>query len=179
MTIASKLQLTLAIIKPHIVKNPISSQKIREIIISSNFKIVKSRRKIISLEEANTFYGEHKEKFFYKRLVSFMTSGPSDIMILAKENAIKDWRQLMGPTKVFKAQFEAPESIRGQFGLSDTRNASHGSDSEESARREIGIFFPSFDFDKWYQEDEPLFRSNKADLCLEQFLHLPVTRYYR
>nr|CAH7761486.1 unnamed protein product [Callosobruchus chinensis] len=73
-----------------------------------------------------------------------MTSGPCELMILTKENAIQEWRQLMGPTKVFKAQFDAPDSLRGQFGLSDTRNATHGSDSPESAMKEIEIFFPEF-----------------------------------
>lgn len=54
-------------------------------------------------------------------------SGPSDILIMARPNAIQHWRNLMGPTQFFRAQFEAPESIRAQFGLSDTRNATHGS----------------------------------------------------
>ncbi|XP_023021074.2 nucleoside diphosphate kinase 6 [Leptinotarsa decemlineata] len=146
------LQLTLAIIKPHAVKNLISLIKIKEIIVTSKFEVVRSKRKIISLGEAELFYSEHKNKFFYNRLITSMTSGPCDISILAKDNAIKDWRVIMGPTKVFKAQFEAPDSIRGQFGLSDTRNATHGSDSEESAKREIKIFFPDFDIEKWYQE---------------------------
>lgn len=54
-------------------------------------------------------------------------SGPSDLYVLARENAIKEWRRIMGPTKVYKTQFEAPETIRGTFGFSDTRNATHGS----------------------------------------------------
>ncbi|XP_056637665.1 nucleoside diphosphate kinase 6 [Diorhabda sublineata] len=173
MTVSCKLQLTLAIIKPHIIKNPVATSQIRELLISSNFKIIKFLRKTISLKEAEIFYSEHKYKFFYNRLVSFMTSGPSDIMILAKENAVKDWRELMGPTKVFKAQFEAPKSIRGQFGLSDTRNASHGSDSEDSAKREIKIFFPNFDIDYWYAQYEPVFRSNNISFDTKNFLHIP------
>lgn len=56
-----------------------------------------------------------------------MCSGPSDIHVLARENAIPKWRELMGPTKVFQAQFTAPDTIRGKYGLSDTRNATHGS----------------------------------------------------
>ena len=56
-----------------------------------------------------------------------MCSGPSDIHILAGHNAISKWRQMMGPTKVYQAQFTAPDSIRGTYGLSDTRNATHGS----------------------------------------------------
>lgn len=71
------------------------------------------------------------------------------MFVLAGDNAIAKWRNLLGPTKVFKTIFSHPDSIRGQFGLSDTRNACHGSDSTESARREIGIFFPEFDTDDW------------------------------
>lgn len=56
-----------------------------------------------------------------------MCSGPSDIHILADYDAIIKWRQLMGPTKVYQAQYIAPDTIRGMFGLSDTRNATHGS----------------------------------------------------
>lgn len=67
------LQLTLAIIKPHIIKNPISLKDIQNIILKSNFKVVRSKRKLISLEEAQHFYEEHKHKFFYNRLATFMT----------------------------------------------------------------------------------------------------------
>ncbi|XP_018576534.1 nucleoside diphosphate kinase 6 [Anoplophora glabripennis] len=169
------LQLTFAILKPHITKNPIALEQIKYIILTSKFKIVKSKRKTITMQEAEEFYVEHKHKFFYNRLVTFMTSGPSDLLILAKENAIKDWRTLMGPTKAYRAHFEAPDSIRGKFGLSDTRNATHGSDSEESARREIRIFFPEFDVDKWYREEEPLFRNDKVAFYEERFLHQPNT----
>lgn len=102
-------------------------QKIRQLIIDNNLKVVRTKRKRISLEEAEFFYAEHKEKFFYHRLMTFMCSGPSDIHVLAGTNAIAKWRELMGPTKVYRAQISNPESIRGLFGLSDTRNATHGS----------------------------------------------------
>ncbi|CAH1998674.1 unnamed protein product [Acanthoscelides obtectus] len=140
----SNAQQTLAILKPHIVKNPFSLNQVKNIILKSNFEIVCLKRKIISIKEAESFYSEHKGQFFYNRLVSFMTSGPSELMVLARENAIQEWRLLMGPTKVFRAQFENPCSLRGQFGLSDTRNATHGSDSPESAVKEIQLFFPEF-----------------------------------
>lgn len=73
-------------------------------------------------------------------------------MILAHPKAIAGWRELMGPTKVFRAIYTNPESLRGICGLSDTRNACHGSDSPDSVRREIGILFPEFDVDGWYSE---------------------------
>ena len=105
----------------------------------------------------------HEGKFFHQRLVEHMTSGPCQPLILAKVNAIQDWRSLMGPTKVFQARyncvkilpenndapshirFSQPSSLRGQFGLTDTRNCCHGSDSEETAKREMSFFFPTFD----------------------------------
>ncbi|XP_064213746.1 nucleoside diphosphate kinase 6 [Tribolium castaneum] len=168
----NRLELTFAILKPHVIKQPLAVEKIRNIILTSNFKVVKSKRHTIQLHEAESFYHEHKTKFFYKRLVTFMTSGPSDFYILAREDAIKTWRQLMGPTKVFKTQFEAPDSIRGQFGLSDTRNATHGSDSPESVKKEIGLFFPHFDIEQWYKLDEPKFRLNQTEFIKENFVHI-------
>ncbi|XP_074599807.1 nucleoside diphosphate kinase 6 isoform X1 [Brevipalpus obovatus] len=99
-----------------------------------------------------------KGKFFHGRLISFITSGPLWAHILARPDAIKTWRNLMGPTKVFKAIYEAPESIRGKFGLSDTRNAVHGSDSEETAFREMQFFFPEFSQHDWRTQEEPRFQ---------------------
>lgn len=60
----------------------------------------------------------------------------------------------MGPTKVFKTRYEQPNTIRGLFGITDTRNSSHGSDSEETARQEIQFFFPEFDFDNFYRSGQ-------------------------
>ena len=74
----------------------------------------------------------------------FIFSGPTVVLILERENAIQKWRELLGPTKVFKAIHSHPDSIRGLFGLSDTRNACHGSDSPESVRTEIAKVFPDF-----------------------------------
>lgn len=67
------LQLTFAILKPHITKNPFALKQIQDIILTSKYKIVKSKRKTITMQEAEDFYGEHKHKFFYNRLVTFMT----------------------------------------------------------------------------------------------------------
>lgn len=106
-------------------------QKIRDLIIDNNFKVVRSRRATISREEAELFYKEHKNKFFYNRLLTFMSSGPSDVHILTRHDAVAKWRQLMGPTKVYQAQYNAQDTIRGTFGLSDTRNATHGSGNIE------------------------------------------------
>ncbi|XP_076301082.1 nucleoside diphosphate kinase 6 [Lasioglossum baleicum] len=165
------LQLTLAIIKPYVVKSPFVLQKIRDVIIDNNFKIVRSRRTIITLTDAQLFYEEHKGKFFYNRLVTFMCSGPSDVHILAAHDAILKWRKLMGPTKVYRAQYTDPETIRGMFGLSDTRNATHGSDSVQSAEREIAIFFKDFNFKKWYEQEEKYYNLGQLHFDPIAFVH--------
>lgn len=69
----------------------------------------------------------------------------------------------MGPTKVFKTIYEQPNTIRGRFGASDTRNSVHGSDSEENAKKEIGIFFPGFDVDLWYQNEMDAFIKKQVE----------------
>lgn len=81
--------------------------------------------------------------------MQIMFSGPIEVCILAGDNVISKWRDLLGPTRVYKATYSHPDSIRGRHGLSDTRNVCHGSDSIESAKREIGIFFNDFDVDRW------------------------------
>lgn len=83
-----------------------------------------------------------------------MHSGPIEAIILGGDNVISRWRDLLGPTRVFKTAYSHPESVRGLFGLSDTRNVCHGSDSMESAKREIGIFFSDFDVDRWLKEHQ-------------------------
>jgi nucleoside-diphosphate kinase len=90
---------------------------------------------------ANTHYDEHKEKPFFGELVSFITGGPLVAMVLEGPNAIKAARQVIGATDPVEAD---AGSIRGQFGTEVTFNLVHGSDSTESAEREIGIWFPDF-----------------------------------
>lgn len=171
MQSGNRLQLTLAMLKPHVVKSPFALQKIRDTIIDNNFKVVRSRRTIVTRQEAELFYAEHKGKFFYNRLLTFMYSGPSEIYILAEPNAILKWRKLMGPTKVYKAQFTDPDTIRAIYGLSDTRNAAHGSDSVESAEREIAILFKDFNIKGWYEDEEQYFNLGQVHFDPLMFLH--------
>lgn len=84
----------------------------------------------------------------------FIYSGPSLALILESNNAVSKWRVLLGPTKVFKAVYEDPLSIRGSFGLTDTRNVCHGSDGTDSAFEEIQIIFPEFDVKNWNKKDK-------------------------
>src|SRR6476659_2157755 len=97
-------------------------------------------RQLTATEEiANVHYAEHTEKPFFGELVSFITGGPLVAMVLAGERAVEAARQVIGSTDPVEA---SPGSIRGDFALEVTFNLVHGSDSDESAEREIGIWFP-------------------------------------
>jgi len=154
---SNRLQLTLAIFKPDLTIRPYSLEHVRHLLIQNNFIAIKSKKEHLSKTKVQAFYKEHEGKFFYNRLVTFMSSGESHIHILGREiEAIKAWRNIMGPTKVFKTRYDQPDSIRGKFGLTDTRNSSHGSDSDETARAEIAFFFPEFNFDEFYLSGQDL-----------------------
>ncbi len=92
----------------------------------------------VSLEQAQANYAEHEGKPFYEGLISYITSGPVVKMVVSGEGAVAKCRSLMGATNPADA---APGTIRGDFGLVMDENVIHGSDSPESAEREIGIFF--------------------------------------
>ncbi|XP_043821471.1 nucleoside diphosphate kinase 6 isoform X2 [Dromiciops gliroides] len=169
------LQLTLALIKPDAVAHPLILEAIHQQILSNQLLIVRMRDLVWRREDCQQFYQEHKGRFFYQRLVEFMASGPIRAYILAHKDAIQLWRTLMGPTKVFRARHVAPDSIRGSFGLTDTRNTTHGSDSAVSARREIAAFFPDFSEGRWYQEEEPGLRCGPVYYDVEGGVHCAAT----
>lgn len=98
----------------------------------------------MSLELAKEFYSEHQNKFFFNRLITFMSSSPIYALILAKTDAITSWRSLIGKANVYRTIYYDPECLRSKFGLTDTRNAVHGSDSESTVHREATFFFPDF-----------------------------------
>nr|XP_047930749.1 nucleoside diphosphate kinase 6 [Anser cygnoides] len=146
-------------------------QAVHEIILSNRFLVVRAKELRCGREESRRFYREHAGRFFYQRLVEFMASGPMWAYILAHENAITLWRTLMGPTKVFRARNSVPDSIRGAYGLTDTRNTTHGSDSPASASREIAFFFPEFNEELWYQQEEPHLRCGQVYYNAEERVH--------
>lgn len=125
-----KLQLTLAILKPDVASRPHIVEDIHDIIQENGFFFVASKHLHLRRADAEEFYKEHHGKFFHNRLVNFMSSGHIWAHILARENAIAHWRKIMGPTKVFRTIHSDPHTIRGRFGLTDTRNVCHGSDSQ-------------------------------------------------
>lgn len=132
------IEKTFAIIKPDAI-NAKNSGKIIDIIEKNGFDILEIKKINLSKAKAEEFYAEHKERSFFPELVQFMTSGPVIIMALSKENAVNDWRNLMGATDSKKA---AHGTIRQLFGKDLGENAVHGSDSTSSAIRELKIFFP-------------------------------------
>lgn len=130
---------TLAIIKPDAVGNGFTG-KIMDRIISSGFNIKAARLLHLSREQAERFYEVHKERPFYQDLVDFMTSGPCMPMALEKENAVAEFRQLIGATNPVEA---AEGTLRKDFAKSVQNNAVHGSDSDENSEKEIAFFFSS------------------------------------
>lgn len=102
------------------------------------FRLVGAKLMHVSRETAEQHYGEHKERPFFGELVDFITSGPVFAMVWEGENVIVTARQMMGSTNPKDA---APATIRGDYAINVSKNVIHGSDSPESAEREIGIFF--------------------------------------
>ncbi|KAM6159598.1 nucleoside diphosphate kinase 6 isoform 1-T1 [Erethizon dorsatum] len=165
------LQLTLALIKPDAVAHPLILEAVHRQILSHGFLVVRARELLWRKEDCRSFYREHEGRFFYQRLVEFMASGPIRAYILAHKDAVQLWRTLMGPTRVFQARHTAPDSLRGSFGLTDTRNTTHGSDSTASASREIAAFFPDFSEQRWYEEEEPRLRLGPVHYSPEGGIH--------
>lgn len=131
------IQRTLSIVKPDAVgKNAIGA--IYQRFEDGGLRIVAARMRHLSRAEAEGFYAEHRERGFFNDLVSFMTSGPVMVQVLEGEDAIARNRELMGATNPQEA---AAGTIRADFAESIDANAVHGSDSPESAAREIAYFF--------------------------------------
>ncbi|XP_051878791.1 thioredoxin domain-containing protein 6 [Pristis pectinata] len=134
-----QMEHTLAVIKPDAVENHRDEiiQKIEE----GGFIISQMDEKILSRELAEEFYKEHKGKEFFDKLIDYMTEGPSLIMILSKENAVEEWRSLMGPTDPEEAKKIAPDSLRAKFAKDVLRNSLHGPADQMQAIEKIQFLF--------------------------------------
>jgi nucleoside-diphosphate kinase len=128
---------TLTIIKPGAVSHE-HIGPILKMINDGGFHIAAMRLLRLTKSQARNFYNVHKERPFYDNLVEFMTSGPVVVAILEKENAVEDYRKLIGNTDPNKAE---PGTIRKLFAESIERNAVHGSDCDENAEIECDFFF--------------------------------------
>src|SRR5690242_20511251 len=135
------IERTLAIIKPDAVERRLAGAILQRI-EQAGFQIRAIRRVHLSTREAEGFYAVHRERPFFATLTAFMSSGPSIVLVLEAEDAIKRWRTLMGATDPAKAD---AGTLRKEFAQSIERNATHGSDAPETAASEIAYFFPAIE----------------------------------
>lgn len=131
------LSRTFAMIKPDAIEHKYMGEILTDI-IKAGFTIRAVKMTHLSLREAKRFYAEHEGKEFFERLTRFISSGPLVALILEKENAVEDFRRLIGVTDPQKA---AEGTIRKKFARDTTHNAVHGADSDNSAKREWAFFF--------------------------------------
>jgi nucleoside-diphosphate kinase len=132
---------TFSIIKPDATERNLTG-KINAVFEEAGLRIVAQRRIRMTREQAEAFYGEHKERPFFGELVDFMTSAPVVVQVLEGENAILAHREVMGATNPANA---AEGTIRKLFARSVGENSVHGSDGPEAAKREIALFFKDED----------------------------------
>src|SRR5579864_3004209 len=131
------VERTLSIIKPDATRRNLTG-KINTRFEERGLRVVGQKRMRLSQQQAEAFYGVHRERPFYRSLVDFMTSGPVVVQVLEGENAVALNREIMGATNPAKA---APGTIRKDFAESIEANSVHGSDSAETAGSEIAFFF--------------------------------------
>ncbi|MEO0501434.1 MAG: nucleoside-diphosphate kinase [Pseudomonadota bacterium] len=131
------VERTFSIIKPDATRRNLTGAVTKKL-EDAGLRVVASRRVKLSKDQAETFYGVHKERPFYGDLVSFMTSGPVVVQVLEGENAIAKNREVMGATNPADAD---AGTIRAEFAESIDANSVHGSDSAENAKIEIAQFF--------------------------------------
>jgi nucleoside-diphosphate kinase len=134
--------MTLGIIKPDAVAAHQYGNMLQRI-LDTGFKIRALKMLRLSQSEAEGFYAVHRDRPFFQSLVQFMTSGPVVVIALEKENAVLEWRNLMGPTNSKEAK---PGTLRGDFGTDIERNAVHGSDSKDNAAIELAYFFNRLEY---------------------------------
>lgn len=144
------IEKTFAMVKPDGVQRGLVG-KIVQRFEERGLKICAMKMMKIPKELAERHYGEHKGKAFYEPLLSYITSGPVVCMVLEGENAVAVVRTMMGKTN---PQDATPGTIRADFSQVTGRNIVHGSDSSESAKREINLFFNDYEIQKYEKIDE-------------------------
>lgn len=132
-----KGKVTFTMIKPTAFKNRFTGD-ILKMIYSNGYRIIALKMTQLTVSQAKAFYKEHEGRPFYDELCEFMSSGPIIAAVLEKENAVEDYRKLIGSTNPKEAE---AGTIRSVFGLNIQQNAVHGSDSEERALQEAWFFF--------------------------------------
>ena len=132
---------TFSIIKPDAVRSG-KTGPILSMINEAGFEIAAMKMLRLTREQGEEFYAVHRERSFYQALVEFMTSGPVVVMALRHDNAVEQFRKLIGNTDPAKAE---PGTVRAEFATDIQMNAVHGSDSDENADREIKFFFSAIE----------------------------------
>ena len=135
------IERTLSIVKPDAMAKGVAGEILRRF-EEAGLRIIAIKALRLTEEHARGFYAVHKNRPFYDDLVAFMTSGPIIVSVLEGEGAIARNRELMGPTNSKQA---AKGTIRGDFGTDIEKNAVHGSDGPDTARREVAFFFSEAD----------------------------------
>ena len=135
------MERTLSIIKPDGVARGVIGEVVKRL-EASEFKILAMKMIHMTKAQAQGFYAVHRERPFFDSLTDFMSSGPAVVMILAGEDVIAKYRELMGATNYKEA---APGTIRADFATDIEKNVVHGSDAVETATFEIGYFFNAFE----------------------------------
>jgi nucleoside-diphosphate kinase len=138
------IQRTFAIVKPDAVEKNVTGEII-SMIEKNGFRIIGAKMLHINKAQAEGFYAVHVGKPFFNSLTDFMSRGPIVVMALEKDNAIADWRKLMGATNPANAE---DGTIRKRFAKSIEENAVHGSDAEDTARFELSYFFAGYELAK-------------------------------
>lgn len=145
------MEQTLIILKPDVVQRGLLGEIIRRI-EQRGLRIAGMKMQWISRELAERHYSEHQGKSFYESLLAFITSAPVVVMLVEGPQAIAVMRAMMGKTN---SSVAAPGTIRGDYGLSNRHNLIHGSDSSESATREIALFFKPEEIFSYQRVTEP------------------------
>ncbi|XP_070155379.1 nucleoside diphosphate kinase homolog 5 [Polyergus mexicanus] len=139
----SEVEYTLAIIKPEAV---VYRTEIEHRIYTEGFEICQTRWLQLTPEQVSEFYNNHFGELSFPHLVAYMSSGPILVFVLAKQNAVEEWKKIMGPATITEARLYFPDSIRARYGRRGDgfKNAVHGSNNREQAEKEIHFFFPKF-----------------------------------
>lgn len=132
---------TFTIIKPDAMQNLYAGAIINDI-LHSGFRIIGLKQLHLSEELAKRFYAVHRERAFFQELINFMCEGPIIVAVLEKNNAVAEFRKLIGATNPLEAE---PETLRAKYGTNVERNAIHGSDSDPNASIEINFFFANIE----------------------------------
>ncbi|OAF68187.1 hypothetical protein A3Q56_04059 [Intoshia linei] len=158
------IERTLAIIKPDAYER---AHEIEDIILRSGFTILQKKCVKLPPEQVSDFYKEHYGRMFFPALVAYMCKGLIVVYDLAKENAVEDWKKLIGPNDSELARETVPDSIRAIYGTDERRNAVHGTNKASSVVDEINFFFPNSKVDSKNVNLEKYFINNVNDTLVE------------